>query len=76
MPDTEIAYIALSPSTARWEEKGKGEALNRMVLEYTRQIPGLRTSKRIPFLWGQTENRGLSCSWPTNFISAQKDTGY
>ena len=42
LPDTEIAYIALSPSTARWEEKGKGEALNRMVLEYTRQTPGLR----------------------------------
>jgi lysophospholipase L1-like esterase len=42
LPDTEIAYIALSPSIARWEEKGKGEALNRMVLEYTRQIPGLK----------------------------------
>ena len=42
LPDTEIAYIALSPSTARWEEKGKGEALNRMVLEYTRQMPRLK----------------------------------
>lgn len=42
LPDTEIAYIALSPSIARWGEREKSEALNRMVLEYTRQIPGLR----------------------------------
>jgi lysophospholipase L1-like esterase len=42
LPDTEIAYIALSPSIARWEEREKGKALNRMVLEYTRQIPGLK----------------------------------
>jgi lysophospholipase L1-like esterase len=42
LPETEIAYIALNPSIDRWEEKSKGEALNRMVLEYTRQISGLR----------------------------------
>ena len=34
----QIAYIALSPSIARWDEKEKGEALNRMVREYTREI--------------------------------------
>ncbi|MCI0423586.1 MAG: GDSL-type esterase/lipase family protein [Acidobacteria bacterium] len=42
LPDTEIAYIALSPSIARWVEKGKGEALNRMVREFTRQTPRLK----------------------------------
>jgi len=42
LPDTEIAYLALSPSIARWDEKEKGQALNRMVLEYTRHIPGLK----------------------------------
>jgi GDSL-like Lipase/Acylhydrolase family len=42
LPDAEIAYIALSPSIARWDEKEKGQALNRMVLEYTRHIPGLK----------------------------------
>jgi len=42
LPDAEIAYIALSPSIARWDEKEKGEALNRMVREYTREISGLK----------------------------------
>ncbi len=42
LPNAEIAYIALSPSIARWDEKEKGEALNRMIREYTREIPGLK----------------------------------
>jgi lysophospholipase L1-like esterase len=42
LPDTQIAYIALSPSIARWDEKEKGEALNRMIREYTREITGLK----------------------------------
>ena len=42
LPDTQIAYIALSPSIARWDEKEKGEALNRMIREYTREIAGLK----------------------------------
>ena len=42
LPNVEIAYIALSPSIARWDEKEKGEALNRMIREYTREIPGLK----------------------------------
>ena len=42
LPDTQIAYIALSPSIARWDEKEKGEALNRMIREYTGEIPGLK----------------------------------
>lgn len=42
LPDAQIAYIALSPSIARWDEKQKGEALNRMIREYTREIPGLK----------------------------------
>jgi lysophospholipase L1-like esterase len=42
LPDAEIAYIALSPSIARWDEKEKAEALNRMVREYTREISGLK----------------------------------
>jgi lysophospholipase L1-like esterase len=42
LPDVEIAYIALNPSIARWNEKEKGEALNRMIREYSREIPGLK----------------------------------
>ena len=42
LPDVEIAYIALSPSIARWNEKEKGEALNRMIQEYSREVPGLK----------------------------------
>ena len=42
LPDAQVAYIALSPSIARWDEKEKGEALNRMIREYTREIPGLK----------------------------------
>jgi lysophospholipase L1-like esterase len=42
LPDAEIAYIALSPSIARWGEKEKGEALNRMIREYAREIAGLK----------------------------------
>ena len=42
LPDTQIAYIALSPSIARWDEKEKGDALNRMIREYTREIAGLK----------------------------------
>jgi len=42
LPDAQIAYIALNPSIARWDEKEKGEALNRMVREYTREIAGLK----------------------------------
>jgi len=42
LPDAEIAYIALSPSIARWDEKEKGEVLNRMIREYAREIAGLK----------------------------------
>jgi lysophospholipase L1-like esterase len=42
LPDTQIAYIALSPSIARWDEKEKGAALNRMVREYCGQITGVK----------------------------------
>jgi len=42
LPDTQIAYIALSPSIVRWDEKERGEALNRMIRDYTREIPGLK----------------------------------
>jgi lysophospholipase L1-like esterase len=42
LPDTQIAYISLSPSIARWAEKEKGDALNRMVREYAQQVPGIK----------------------------------
>jgi lysophospholipase L1-like esterase len=42
LPNAEIAYIALNPSIARWDEKEKGEALNRMIREYAREIAGLK----------------------------------
>jgi len=42
LPGTEIAYIALSPSIARWEKRDNEAALNKMVLQYAREAAGLK----------------------------------
>jgi lysophospholipase L1-like esterase len=44
LPNTEIVYIALSPSIARWEQAEKGNALNAMVKAFT------KTAKRVKYL--------------------------
>lgn len=42
LPETEIVFIALSPSLARWEQHEKEKALNTLVEEFTKQTPHLK----------------------------------
>lgn len=42
LPETEIVFIALSPSIARWEQHDKEKALNGLVEAYTGQAPHLK----------------------------------
>ncbi len=42
LPETEIAFVSLSPSIARWKQAEKEKSLNTMVEEFTRQKPGLK----------------------------------
>ncbi len=44
LPKTEVVYIALSPSVARWNNANKEKSLNQMVLEFTKK------SKRVKYL--------------------------
>ncbi|MGH9803049.1 MAG: GDSL-type esterase/lipase family protein [Blastocatellia bacterium] len=44
LPKTEIVYIALSPSVARWSQADKEQALNAMVKEFT------KTAKLVKYL--------------------------
>lgn len=44
LPKTEIVYIALSPSVARWEQADKERALNAMVKEF------VKTTKLVKYL--------------------------
>jgi lysophospholipase L1-like esterase len=39
LPQTEIVYISLSPSIARWSQAGKEKTLNAMVETYVKQTP-------------------------------------
>ncbi len=42
LPETDIAYIALNPSIARWKQADKEKELNSMVEEFVRQTPHLK----------------------------------
>jgi hypothetical protein len=42
LPETEIVFISLSPSLARWEQHEKEKALNTLVAEFTKQTPHLK----------------------------------
>lgn len=42
LPETEIVFISLSPSIARWKQADKEKAVNRMVEEFTRKAPHLQ----------------------------------
>ena len=44
LPKTDIVYIALSPSVARWNNADKEKSLNLMVLEFTKK------NKRVKYL--------------------------
>ena len=42
LPETEIVFISLSPSIARWKQAEKEKAVNTMVEEYVRKTPRLK----------------------------------
>jgi hypothetical protein len=42
LPETEIVFISLSPSLARWAQHDKEKAVNTLVAEYTKQTPHLK----------------------------------
>src|SRR6185503_19118615 len=41
LPDTEVVFISLSPSIARWKQADKEKAANAMIKEYTQAKPRL-----------------------------------
>ena len=42
LPDTDVLFIGLTPSLARWAQRDKEKALNHSVEEYSRGIPHLK----------------------------------
>jgi len=42
LPDTEIVFISLSPSIARWKQAEKEKAVNEMVESYARITRGVK----------------------------------
>jgi len=42
LPQTDVVFISLCPSVARWEQAGKEKKLNSMVEEYARTMPHLK----------------------------------
>ena len=42
LPATDIIYISLSPSIARWKQADKEKAVNQLIAEYVRGKPHLR----------------------------------
>ncbi|SRR5581483_443812 len=42
LPDTEIVFISLSPSIARWEQHDKEKALNDLIKDYSIKTPHLK----------------------------------
>lgn len=50
LPETEIFYISLSPSPARWKQADKEKALNAMVEEFARQTPRVKYIETFPMV--------------------------
>ncbi len=54
LPDTDIVFISLSPSIARWKQADKEKALNSMVEQYARQMPRLKYIESYTMTLGPT----------------------
>ena len=48
LPETEIVFISLSPSIARWKQADKEKAVNTMIEEYVRKTPRLKYIETYP----------------------------
>lgn len=53
LPKTEIVFISLSPSIARWTQADKEKAVNTMVQEFVKQNPGLKYLETYPLPLGK-----------------------
>ncbi|MFO1489259.1 MAG: GDSL-type esterase/lipase family protein [Verrucomicrobiota bacterium] len=42
LPDTEIIFIGLSPSIARWDQHDREQELNRLIAEHVKRSPKLK----------------------------------
>jgi lysophospholipase L1-like esterase len=42
LPDTQIAFISLSPSIARWKERDANKKLNALIADYVKDKPRLK----------------------------------
>ena len=42
LPKTEIVYISLSPSIARWDERDAAKKLNALILDFVNRTPRLK----------------------------------
>ncbi|MEY2466902.1 MAG: hypothetical protein QOD03_1423, partial [Verrucomicrobiota bacterium] len=42
LPETEIVFIALSPSPARWKQHEQEKALNKLIEDFSKQAPRLK----------------------------------
>jgi lysophospholipase L1-like esterase len=42
LPQTEIVYISLSPSIARWDERHAGKKLNTLIADFVKHTPRLK----------------------------------
>jgi lysophospholipase L1-like esterase len=52
LPKTEIVFISLSPSIARWKQSDKEKAVNSMVQKFVKENPGLKYVDTYPMPLG------------------------
>ncbi|PYI82316.1 MAG: hypothetical protein DME26_18095 [Verrucomicrobia bacterium] len=52
LPETEIVFISLSPSIARWKQADQEKAVNRLIEEFTKRVPHLKYLETYPLPLG------------------------
>jgi lysophospholipase L1-like esterase len=52
LAETDIVFISLSPSIARWKQADKEKAVNTKVEEFTKQTPHLKYMETYPMVLG------------------------
>lgn len=52
LPETEIVYISLSPSIARWKQADQEKSVNTMILEYVKKTPHVKYIETYPMVLG------------------------
>jgi lysophospholipase L1-like esterase len=52
LPETEIVFISLNPSVARWKQADKEKAVNNLVQEFVKRTPHLQYIETYPMVLG------------------------